>query len=206
MSNISKSNYALSVIEALAQSNQIVNDARNLSYVDFSSVYAEVLGELDYDDFRHHCIDIPVFTKDDKEDEAIEIITFENPFAYGSFFATDFDEINYDNYNFREEADFHKFLNDVITAIVVSHTGYNVTAETLDLEVTISEMYEENYGLKELLPAIFVSDCVSHELSKLSEHLKNLHEELGPQPYLIDTNLVYKPFDNSVFYESSKCW
>ena len=47
MSNISKSNYALSVIEALAQSNQIVNDARNLSYVDFSSVYAEALGELD---------------------------------------------------------------------------------------------------------------------------------------------------------------
>ena len=113
MSNISKSNYALSVIEALAQSNQIVNDARNLSYVDFSSVYAEALGELDYDDFRHHCIDIPVFTKDDKEDEAIEIITFENPFAYGSFFATDFDEINYDNYNFREEADFHKFLNEI---------------------------------------------------------------------------------------------
>ena len=97
-------------------------------------------------------------------------------------------------------------MNDVITAIVVSHTEYNVTVETLDLEVTISEMYEENYGLKELLPVIFVSDCVAHELSKLSEHLKNLHEELGPQPYLIDTNLVYKPFDNSVFYESSKCW
>lgn len=205
MSNINKAEYAVVVLDVLERSNEIVREARNLLYVNFDEVYGEALGEIDYDDFRYNYINIPVFTNDE-EDEPIEVVSFENPFAYGSSFATDFDDINYDNYDFRVEEDYQKFLRDVVTKIVTSHTEYNVTADTLDLEVTISAMFEENYGLKDLLPAIFVSDCVSNELGNLASRINKLNRELVGESYLIDVSLIYKPFDNTVFYESSKCW